>query len=154
DMLETFILNLSRKTGIRGLTGIKEKSGYIIRPMLFASRSEIEEYARLNFIEKHEDSTNSEVVYQRNFIRHRVLPALSELNPAFRMNLVETISNLKGAEEVYLHWLDSEKEESVSVQDETVIIDIGMLCNSPFPKLLLYEILAEYNFNHGVAAQA
>ena len=68
DLAETFFLNLSRKTGIRGLTGIKEKSQNIIRPLLFAGRDEIESYARANYIEYREDYTNDELIYQRNFI--------------------------------------------------------------------------------------
>ncbi len=62
DLIETFFLNLSRKTGIKGLTGIKEKSGKIIRPLLFIGRQEIDEFARENFIEFREDSSNNEVV--------------------------------------------------------------------------------------------
>jgi tRNA(Ile)-lysidine synthase len=66
------------------LTGIKDKSGKIIRPLLFASRDEIEKFASENYIEFREDSTNSEVFYQRNFLRHRILPLFSELNPSFK----------------------------------------------------------------------
>ncbi len=84
DLIETFFLNLSRKTGIKGLTGIKEKAGKIIRPLLFADRDEIEEFARVNFIDFREDSTNNEVIYQRNFLRHKILPLFSEINPLLK----------------------------------------------------------------------
>ena len=153
DLLETFFLNLSRKTGIKGLTGIKEKSGKIIRPILFAGRREIENYAHLNCIEKREDSTNSEVVYQRNYIRHRVLPVLKSFNPAFRNNLYDTIGNLRDAEEVYTWYLDREKKSVVALQDELPVIDIEMLMKTPFPKILLHEILSEFGFNPKVSEQ-
>ncbi len=153
DMLETFFLNLSRKTGIKGLTGIKEKTGRIIRPMLFASRTEIEAFARKNFVGKREDVSNSELIYQRNFIRHRVLPVLSDLNPSFKNNLFDTIGNLREAEEVYSWFLHGEKIKVVSFKENNPVVDLERLLKSPFPKVLLFEILSEYNFNPKVAEQ-
>ena len=153
DLLETFFLNISRKTGIKGLSGIKEKTGRIIRPLLFAGRGEIDAYARINLIENREDASNSEVVYQRNFIRHRVLPVLSELNPVFKNNLFETIGNIRDAEEVYSFYLNEQKKKIVYVQENDVVIDIDLLSKVPFPKVLLFEILSEYGFNSKVADQ-
>jgi len=153
DLLETFFLNLSRKTGIRGLTGIKEKLGNIIRPLLFASRKEIEDFARTGFIGFREDHTNNEVVYQRNFVRHRILPLFSELTPAFKTNLSETIGNLKETEEVYSFFMLKEKEQVISEGDTETVVDIENLLKSAFPKVLLFEILSGYNFNPKVIGQ-
>ena len=153
DLLETFFLNLSRKTGIRGLTGIKEKTGNIIRPLLFASRKEIEDIARTNFIGFREDHTNSEVVYQRNFIRHRILPVFSELNPAFKNNLSETIGNLREVEDVFSFFMQKEKNKVVSVAGDEVSVSIENLLRFAFPKGLLFEILTPYNFNADVIDQ-
>jgi tRNA(Ile)-lysidine synthase len=153
DLVETFFLNLSRKTGIKGLSGIKEKSGYIIRPLLFASREDIEKYAGNNLIEFREDYTNDETEYQRNFIRHRILPLFEELNPAFKNNLAETISNLREAEKVFLLKIKEEEEKVVSVRDRKITVNIESLLQSSFPRILLYEILTGYNFNPSVAEQ-
>jgi tRNA(Ile)-lysidine synthase len=153
DLLETFFLNLSRKTGIKGLSGIKEKTARIIRPLLFATRWEIEDFARIHSIDRREDHTNSEVVYQRNFIRHRILPVLSELNPAFKNNLFETITNLREAEEIYSWFLNGEKNKVVFYQEDDLVVDVNMLLESPFPKALLFEILTEYNFHPKVIEQ-
>lgn len=150
DLIETFFLNLSRKTGIRGLTGIKEKSGKIIRPLLFAGRDEIEQYAARYYLEYREDSSNNEVIYQRNFIRHKILPLFSEMNPAFRKNMLTCISHLKEAEQVYDHFLEKERKRIVGRQNEQVLIDIEKLKSSAFPKILLLEILGEFNFNPSV----
>ena len=147
DLIETFFLNLSRKTGIKGLTGIKDKSGRIIRPLLFASRAEIEKYASENCIEFREDSTNSEVFYQRNFVRHRILPLFSELNPSFKKNMLASIENLKDAETVYSGFFETEKQKVIENATDSQIIDIEKLRKSEHPKLLLLEILSEYNFN-------
>ncbi len=153
DLTETFFLNLSRKTGIKGLTGIKEKSQKIIRPLLFAGRREIELYAENNYIEHREDSTNKELIYQRNFIRHKIVPLFMELNPAFRNNFADTVINLRAAEEVYNYTIDTECKKIVSEIDEIVAINIPALLLSPFPGIVLYEILSNYNFNPALIKQ-
>ncbi len=147
DLIETFFLNLSRKTGIKGLTGIKMKSGKIIRPLLFATRDEIEKYSHGYYIEYREDSSNNEVIYQRNFLRHKILPLFSELNPAFKKNLLATVENLKDAEQVYTATLQTEKRGVVTQKQDETIINIEALLKTSFPKILLHEILTEYNFN-------
>ena len=153
DVLETFFLNLSRKTGIRGLSGIREKNGKVIRPLLFAGRREIEEYARLNDVGSREDRTNSEMIYQRNYIRHNIMPALQGLNPAFRANLAETVSNLREVEEVYSYVLKQAKEQVIYPAGNGWEIHASRLIEFPFPKVLLYEILSEFNFNPAIARQ-
>ena len=75
DSVETFFLNLARGTGIRGLTGIPHRNERVIRPILFASRKEIEGYASSHRIAHREDATNLETRYQRNKIRHDVIPS-------------------------------------------------------------------------------
>ncbi len=153
DLAETFFLNLSRKTGIRGLTGIKEKSHNIIRPLLFAGRDEIESYARDNYIEYREDYTNDELIYQRNFIRHKIIPLFDELNPSFRNNFAETVNNLRAAEEVYNYTIGSERKKVVKESDGKLSINIKALLSSPFSRTVLYEILSEFNFNPALAGQ-
>jgi tRNA(Ile)-lysidine synthase len=153
DLIETFFLNLSRKTGIKGLTGIKEKSGKIIRPLLFASRNEIEKFASENYIEFREDSTNNEVFYQRNFLRHQILPLFSELNQSFKKNVLASIENLKDAESVYSRFFESEKKKVRINAIDSQIVNIENLRKSEHPKLLLLEILNEFNFNPIVAEE-
>ena len=147
DLIETFFLNLSRKTGIKGLIGIKEKSGKIIRPLLFADRKEIEKFARENFICFREDSTNSEAIYQRNFLRNKILPLFKELNPSFSKNILASIENLKETEAVYSEFLQKEKGKVVFEKNHDTIIYIEQLLNTRFPKVLLFEILNGFGFN-------
>ncbi|MDB4583056.1 tRNA lysidine(34) synthetase TilS [Draconibacterium sp.] len=150
DLIETFFLNLSRKTGIKGLTGIKEKTGNIVRPLLFADRNEIEKYAKTNYIDFREDSSNNEVVFQRNFLRHKILPLFSELNPSFKKNLLASVENLKDAEQVYTGFLNSEKLLVISDNENKKVINIKALQKTAHPKILLHEILSEFNFNAAV----
>ncbi|GEP50764.1 tRNA(Ile)-lysidine synthase [Flavobacterium noncentrifugens] len=83
DNLETFLINLSRGTGIEGLTGIPQQNEKIIRPLLAFSRNEIEAYANENQIEWREDSSNASDKYLRNKVRHHIVPLLKDLNPGF-----------------------------------------------------------------------
>ncbi len=90
DSLETFIINLSRGTGLDGLTGIPTQNKSIIRPLLPFSRQEIENYATENKINWREDSSNESDKYLRNKIRHHVVPALKDLNENFLSNFYKT----------------------------------------------------------------
>lgn len=150
DLIETFFLNLSRKTGLKGLTGIKEKAGNIVRPLLIVDRTSIEGYAAKNYLEYREDSSNREVVYQRNFLRHKILPLFSELNPSFKKNFLASVENLKEAEKVYNNELLSEKNEVLLVTEDEVSISITKLQKATYPRLLLLEILSEYSFKSSV----
>ena len=150
DLIETFFLNLSRKTGIKGLTGIKEKSGKIIRPLLFAGRKEIEDFARENFISFREDSSNSEVIFQRNFLRNKILPLFHEMNPSFSKNILASIAYLKETEIVYSGFIQNEKEKILHEKEQNAVIDIEQLLNTQFPKILLFEILSGFGFKAAV----
>lgn len=90
DNLETFLINLSRGTGIEGLTGIPEKTSNIARPLLPFSRDQIAGYAHNENIEWREDRSNADTKYLRNDIRHRILPLLKSLSPNFSANFRDT----------------------------------------------------------------
>ena len=150
DVIETFFLNLSRKTGIKGLTGIKEKSGKIIRPLLFTNRQQIKKYALENDIAYREDSSNYEIIYQRNLIRNKILPLFFNINPAFNANVLASIQNLKETETVYNDFIQAEIERISQKNDGHIAIDIAKISNCKHGKVILFELLTEYNFNASV----
>ncbi len=80
DNIETVIFNLTRGTALSGLCGIPPKRDKFIRPLIFCTRADIEEYCSENNIEYVTDSTNLCDDYTRNKIRHNVVPILKELN--------------------------------------------------------------------------
>lgn len=86
DALETFLINLSRGTGIDGLTGIPAQTETIVRPLLKFSREELLDYAQANELTWREDASNSDIKYLRNKIRAEVVPLLKELHPSFLEN--------------------------------------------------------------------
>ena len=80
DNLETFIINLSRGTGLDGLVGIPAINDKIVRTLLVFSRLEIENYATQNNIFWREDSSNASDKYLRNKIRHDIIPKYKSRN--------------------------------------------------------------------------
>ena len=76
DQTETILLRIARGTGIAGLVGIPERRGSYVRPLLNMTREDILEYVRVNNIPYVDDETNMDVDYNRNYFRHRVIPAI------------------------------------------------------------------------------
>jgi tRNA(Ile)-lysidine synthase len=95
DEIETFLINLTRGTGLEGLTGIPAKNEKTIRPLLKFSREQIETFAKEKNIKWREDSSNASNKYLRNKLRHDVVPILKELNPSFMQSFQNTLNNLK-----------------------------------------------------------
>lgn len=98
DRLETLLFNLARGSGLRGLCSLQLSRpvahGVLIRPLLYATRAEIEAYLRIRDLESVTDSTNSDDAYSRNRIRHTVIPALAEVNPALLQNAARLADSL------------------------------------------------------------
>jgi tRNA(Ile)-lysidine synthase len=106
DAVETFFINLTRGTGLKGLCSIPAKRGNVIRPLINCERSEIEAYCRENSLSFVKDSTNDNTDYTRNKIRHSVIPVLNEINPSFFSLMERTLNNLQ-SDEIYLSALAS-----------------------------------------------
>ena len=96
DNLETVLLNLTKGTGIHGLTGIAMEGPGLIRPLLFATKEEIYAFARSEAISWREDVSNQKNDYQRNLIRNEVVPLLKKINPALESTLQDTLLRLQG----------------------------------------------------------
>ncbi|WP_333784930.1 tRNA lysidine(34) synthetase TilS [Thermocrinis sp.] len=91
DLVETILLWLTRGTGLEGLLGFEPKEGYIVRPLYLATREDIKDFAKKEGIQWVEDSTNYDLSYTRNLIRHRVIPELKKINK----NLEETLLRMR-----------------------------------------------------------
>ena len=95
DNLETVIFNLTRGSGISGLCGIPPKRDKYIRPLIFCTRAQIEEYCKLNNLAYVTDSTNLSDDYTRNLIRHKIVPVLRDINPSVENNVTNTSLELR-----------------------------------------------------------
>jgi tRNA(Ile)-lysidine synthase len=147
DVIETFFINLSRGTGIRGLTGIPVKSGKVIRPLLFAPRESIVHYANEHHISFREDSSNASDKYLRNRVRHHVIPMLEEENPSFRNALLDTMHKLAETEKLYEQELMQLKQRLVRSEGDRIRICIRDLSAHEAMRSILFEILSDYNFS-------
>jgi tRNA(Ile)-lysidine synthase len=147
DNIETFFINLLRGSGINGLKGIVPKSGKKIRPLLFATREEIETYIRDKNILYREDSSNKEDKYLRNRIRHTLIPELKSLNPSFEQTFASEIEILQQVNHLVNVEVEKKKKLLAIVKKDLCKIDIEKLKKSGSPKLFLYEIIKDYGFN-------
>ncbi len=147
DNLETFLINLSRGTGLDGLTGIPSQNKNIIRPLLIFSREEIENYAKLNRIEWREDSSNASDKYLRNKIRHHLIPILKELNPNFLDAFKKTQNYLKDAQSIVRDGDYMVYKEVASEDENGVYFDLKKLKQLSNYKAYLYQWLNEFNFS-------
>lgn len=78
DQLETILLNITKGTGVKGLTGMLPKTGFVIRPLLEITKQQVLDYVTENNIAYREDSSNASDDYQRNLLRHQVVPQLQK----------------------------------------------------------------------------
>jgi tRNA(Ile)-lysidine synthase len=146
DSVETVLLNLVRGTGIKGLSGISPKKGHIVRPFLCVTRREIENYVGERELPFVFDSTNSEDIYTRNFIRLHIIPQLEALNPSVKDTIYRTSQNLAEAEKIYSSAVSTAKEKIFDGKK----IDISTLQQTPSPMSVLFEILSPLGFNSSV----
>lgn len=147
DSVETVLLNLGRGTGIRGLTGIPVRNGRYIRPLLFATRAEIMDYARLHHLKYREDSSNASTKYQRNKVRHELIPLFEEINPAFIRTMGENMQRLDDAIVMYRERVSREKERLFTDHGTHVEVDLpGLRKLAPLGSWL-YELFNEYGFS-------
>lgn len=147
DSVETLLMNLMRGTGIRGLTGIKPKNGYVIRPLLSVERVEIEEYLNSIGQDYVTDSTNLETDYTRNKIRLNLLPLMRAINPNADRSIENTALHLQQAYLIYNDAVQKAIADVVKREDEVLIIDTDALLATASPPAILYEILSGYGYN-------
>jgi len=145
DNIETFLINLSRGTGLKGLTGISPVSGNIIRPILFAPRDEITSFATENRVIFREDSSNRESKYLRNKIRHRILPVLREINPSLNDSFDETVKRLQESYLIMEEWVNKVSSEVTELKNGDYIIDIKKLNDFEPVNTLLFELFRQFD---------
>ena len=146
DEIETFLINLSRGTGIKGLIGIPETNHKVIRPLLTLSRNDIYEYASKHNISWREDSSNETTDYLRNKFRLEVIPNLKETNANFLMGFKKTTAHLKSSLSLVSDYMELIKKLVLTIKKASIEIDIAKLKDLPNTDFLLYELLSPYGF--------
>lgn len=143
DSTETFFINLTRGTGLRGLTGISSTNGKVVRPLLFTSRDEIEKYAIDNSLDYLTDSSNLSDDYLRNRLRHDILPRMGSMSSAFGRTMGANITRLESAQ----RFIDTQVAQISSLILKDGILDMDMLSHYGEPHFLLFELLYPMGFS-------
>ena len=142
DNLETFLINLSRGTGIKGLVGMKISTDSIFRPLIEIDKDSILDYAEMHNIVWREDYTNATDDYTRNKIRHHITPVLKEIHPNFLNNFQKTVSFLNDAEEFIYHQIEEIRQRLIPDESYSIISikELDQLKNQNFILFQLFEI--------------
>ena len=141
DSIETFFINLLRGTGLRGLTGIHNQVGRVVRPLMFATRKEIMDYALHKHIPFREDSSNKSTKYLRNKIRLGLTPRIKEINPRFPFIMNRNIERLMAAQQFIDGAIDNIYAHVATCNDGIYTIHIDRITDASSREFVIYEIL-------------
>ncbi len=145
DVVESVLNNLSRGTGLRGLSGIKPRVNKIIRPLLFASREDIIQYCHEHDIQHVEDSSNATIKYSRNLLRHKIIPLFEQINPRFRETIIENTGRLNDNLLIYEQAINKTRHELLKHDNGTWTISIEKLQELAPLKTWLFELFRDFN---------
>jgi tRNA(Ile)-lysidine synthase len=146
DDLETFFINLSRGTGLKGLTGIPEINNNTVRPLLIFGREEILVYAKRNNLYWREDSSNKKTDYLRNKLRLEVLPEYKKASSDLLKSFQTTRKHLQDAQLLIDDYMMLIYNIAVTQDSEGYHIAISKLEELPNTNALLYELLSPFDF--------
>ena len=153
DDAETFLLNLTRGTGLRGLTGMKDEHHRMVRPLLDLSRADIEAYCQHHGLSYVTDSTNLTDDYTRNRLRHRVIPELKSINPSFLRTMRANERRLEGVYAVFLEQYETlmrQRVTSIPNTDptkESFALAMPLLTQQAATEPFLHEMLSPRGFS-------
>ncbi|MBL7892287.1 MAG: tRNA lysidine(34) synthetase TilS [Bacteroidia bacterium] len=150
DEIETLFINIIRGTGISGLHGIPLQRDNIVRPLLFATRVDIENYAKNNKLLFREDSSNSSDKYIRNKLRHKVIPVLKEINPNLEAAISRDIEHFQQVEKIYKEAIGRKLAKLIVKRKNGIEADVRKLLRLNPAPVYLYELLSPYGFNDTV----
>ena len=151
DSIETFFINMLRGTGLRGLTGINTQLGRVVRPVMFATRRDLHDYAVAHHIPFREDSSNRSTKYLRNKVRLGLVPMLKEIKPQFTTIMRRNISRLSQAQEFITASVEIIKQEVIKHNNGIDTLYVNRIAASLPRNYVIYEILSStYGFKGDV----
>lgn len=146
DNLETFIINLTRGSGLEGFTGIPPVNQKSVRPLLAFSRDDITLFAIKNGIVWREDRSNASIKYVRNKVRHKIIPILKELNPHVLESFQNTIEYLNESQSIINDAVKNITANVVSYENDVLKISCKEIAKLSNKKAYLYQLLQGYGF--------
>lgn len=146
DDVETMLMNFFKGTGIAGLKGIPEKKDSVVRPLLFATKNELVNYAAVHELQWVEDASNAQIKYTRNYFRNLVLPLVKEQYPAAEDNLYDNLQRFKEAGVLYEQAVSIHKKKLLQAKGAEVHIPVLRLQSLQPVHTIIYEIAKPYGF--------
>jgi tRNA(Ile)-lysidine synthase len=149
DQTETILFNFFRGTGIKGLSGMKSRKAYLVRPLLYCSKKEIEEYVLNNNISFREDSSNSSLAYSRNKLRNEVLPTIINQFPNAESGILKTAKILSEQYELMQEMMSIYRKKIMFFEGNEIHFPIRKIEKLKLKKTILYELLLPFGFWEG-----
>ena len=153
DTVETFFLNLTRGSGLQGLSGMAQLRGKIVRPLLKVSRKQIMEYIAEYNLQYRIDATNLETIYTRNKIRHNLIPQFEEINPSFLNTMANNMRFIASAQSIVETYAAEAYKKVVKIENERIIFDLKALKQCQGIDTLLFIWLTPHGFSSDVIMQ-
>ena len=147
DNIETMLMHFFRGTGIHGLRGMLPKQGHIVRPLLFARKQELKQFATENNLTWVEDSSNAVDKYSRNYFRNQLIPLVQHIYPEAENNLAGNLRRFADMEQLYEQALALHKKKLLEYKGEEVHIPILKLQKSEPLHSIVYEIIRDFGFS-------
>lgn len=147
DSIESLLINLCRGTGLRGLTGMQAATGYLRRPLLSCTRSQISEYVQTEKLSYREDSSNLKTDYTRNRIRHNIIPELKVINPSFQQTMLSNMAHFNQEQKVLDKLFSDILDRVIHQQDKEILINLNELQKIAVPEWFLFHYLSGFGFN-------
>lgn len=153
DNVETMFINLFKGTGLAGIHGILPISGAIIRPLLFAKKEDLNNWAAENNISYREDASNATDDYLRNAVRRNLLPVIEQWFPGAVTQVNASIEHFREAEILYRKAIEQERKKLIGQRSQDFYIPILKLQHREPLNTICYELLHPFGFSSGQIPQ-
>ena len=146
DSIETFLINLTRSTGIDGLTGINSINNKVVRPLLPFNKSQIIDYANDNNIKWREDSSNLKNDYLRNKIRNKLVPVFIDIDSNFTSNFSKTLVRLNESNLILKEHTENFKTITFKTKNDEILILKTAL--KDLSSVMIFNLFTDYGFKN------
>jgi len=147
DNIETLLMNFFKGTGIAGLRAMLPRQGNIVRPLLFATRAMLQQFAGERGLGWVEDSSNASEKYTRNYFRHQLIPMIQTIYPDVTGNLGDNLRRFREIEVLYKQAVEQHKRRLLERKGDEVHIPVLKLQRSEPLPTLVYEIIHDFGFS-------
>ena len=147
DNIETLLMNFFKGTGIAGLRGMLPRQGSIVRPLLFATRMQLQQFAGDQQLSWMEDSSNLTDKYTRNYFRHQFIPLVQDRMPEAMHNLAGNIGRFREIEMIYRRAIGQVKHKLYEYSQSEIYIPVLKLKNLEPLNTFVYEVISDFGFS-------